>query len=135
MATLPARAAIQLQPGLWEMNQSGTENGEATVPRLGTYCMSPEDGKNPIKAFTAMKGPGVDKCSTLQVQRNGNKVSVAMTCSGAKHASIDAHFAFTFRDLRHYSGRIKTAIVYAGGKIKSDQTLDAHWIRANCGRQ
>ena len=135
MATLPARAAIQFEPGLWQDTETGTENGKPAKPEISTDCMTPEDAKDPMKAFSALKDTAGQQCKTLKVQQNGNTVSVNMVCGDPKQMSMDMKMTFTFIDSRHYTGTIKSEIVLAGRKMTADKKIESKWISAVCKKK
>ena len=98
MAVLPARAAIQFQPGLWQETESGSENGDAAKPTTSTDCMTPEDAEDPIKAFTTLKDQAGGHCKTINVKQNGNTINVVMSCGDGKQMSMDMQVTYTFID-------------------------------------
>ena len=74
IATLPARAAREIEPGLWQLTETGIENGQPAKPEVSTDCLSPEDARDPIK--TILKDTEGQQCDTLNVKENGNTVVV-----------------------------------------------------------
>jgi len=50
----PSRA-IELQPGLWQETEVGSENGKPASPKAEMTCMTPEDAKNPLRGFSPGK--------------------------------------------------------------------------------
>lgn len=126
----PARAAIELEPGLWQDTETGTEDGKATKPEVTTDCLSPEEAKDPVKALSAMKDQSAGQCKTLDVKQSGNMVSLVMQCGDPKQMAIDIAATYTFIDRKHYSGTMKSTIVMAGQKTTSDTKIESKWIGA-----
>ena len=44
-AAHPARAAIELEPGMWQDTETGEENGKPAKPEVTSNCMTPEEAK------------------------------------------------------------------------------------------
>src|SRR5665811_866468 len=87
VAAHPARAAIELEPGMWQDTETGEENGKPAKPEVTSDCMTPEEAKDPVKALAVMKdNPG--QCKKLELKENGNVVSVEMQCGDPKELSI-----------------------------------------------
>jgi hypothetical protein len=133
-AATPALAAIELDPGTWQDTETGSENGKAAKPEVSTDCMTAEDARDPMKALAKMKeGPGADQCKTLDVQQNGNVVSLKMKCGDAKQGmTMEMSGTFTFIDRRHYTTSMKTAISFGGQTMTSDKQVESKWVAAAC---
>lgn len=128
-AASPARAAIELDPGMWQDTETGTEDGQPAKPEVTTDCMKPEEAKDPVKALSAMKEQA-GQCKTLDIKQNGNTVSFVMQCGDPKQMSIDIAATYTFLDRRHYAGTLKSTVILAGKKTTSDKKVESKWIGA-----
>ena len=126
LLALPARAAIELQPGLWQDTKSGEENGKPVKPEVTTSCMTPEEAKNPEKAMAAPK-EAKDQCKSYDVKRAGDLLTFRMQC-GDKDFSMDIAASITFLTLQHYTGTLKSAVNFGGQKMTSNKTLDSKRI-------
>jgi len=128
VAALPARAAIELEPGLWQDTETGTENGQPAKPEVTTDCMSPEEAKDPVKQLSQMKDQSAGQCKTLDIKQSGNTVSFVMQCGDPKQMSIDIAASYNFIDRKHYAGTMKSTVILAGQKTVSDKKIDSKWI-------
>lgn len=134
-AALPVRAEIKLEPGLWQRTETGSENGEPVAPEVTTDCMTPEDAADPVKAISALKDLGTlvgQRCKTLQVHEEGNKVAVEFECGDPKTLSVAISMRFNFLDARHYTGGVKSSFSFKGRESSSDKAIDAKWLSPAC---
>ncbi len=134
LLTLPALAAIQLDPGEWQDSESGSENGQAVKTEINTSCMTAAEARDPVKALSQLKATAGEKCKTMNVRESGNTLTFDMDCGDPKIMSIAINLNFTFPNSRHYTGTIKSKVVYAGKTTTSDKRIDAKWIGA-CRKQ
>ena len=135
-AAAPAFAAIELEPGTWQDTETGTENGKPAKPDVSTDCMTAEDAKDPMKSLAKMKeGDSAGQCKTLDIQQNGNVVSLTMKCGDAKQGTMEMSGTFTFIDRRHYTTSMKTAFSFGGQKMTSDKQVDSKWVAAACKKK
>ena len=130
IATLPARAAREIEPGLWQLTETGIENGQPAKPEVSTDCLSPEDARNPIK--TILKDTEGQQCDTLNVKENGNTVVVEMKCVDSSKTRIEIDMTINFDSARHYGGTIKSLVFFGGQKIALEKTVDAKWLAGAC---
>jgi hypothetical protein len=127
LAAAPARAT-ELEPGLWQDTETGTENGQPVKDEVTTQCMTPEDAKDPVKALMAEKAQA--DCKTFDVKPSGNMATFKMQCGDPKQMSFDIAGTISFIDRKHYTGTLKSTIIFAGQKMLSDKNLDSKWIGA-----
>jgi len=127
--TAPARAAIELDPGMWQDTETGEEDGKTVAPQVTSDCMTPEEAKDPVKSLSVMKD-NTGQCKKLDVKQSGNSVSIVMLCGDPKEMSIDLTGTYTFLDKRHYTGSMKSVIIIAGKKTTANKTADSKWIGA-----
>jgi len=119
--------AVELDPGMWQDTETGSEDGKPVDPDVTTDCMSPEEAKDPIKALTAMKD-SAGQCKKLDIKQNGNVVSVEMQCGDPTDMAIDMTGSYTFLNKRHYTGTMKTKMTIAGQETTADKKVDSKWI-------
>lgn len=93
-AAQPARAAIELDPGMWQDSETGEENGQPSKPEVTSDCMTPEEAKDPVKSLSVMKDTG-GHCTKLEIKEKGNVVSVDMRCGDPKEMSIEMTGTYT----------------------------------------
>jgi hypothetical protein len=126
----PAFAAIELEPGLWQDTETGTENGKPVKAEVTTTCLSAEEAKSPVKAI--LKDAEGKTCEKLDAKENGNVVTVVMRCGDAKDMRIEIDMVINFQSARAYSGKSKSLVIFAGQKMTTDKTIESKWIAATC---
>jgi hypothetical protein len=124
LATSPAHAAIQLEPGNWQDTETGTENGKPVPPQVTTDCMTPEEAHDPVKVLTAMKDQA-GQCQKVEVKQNGNTITFIMRCGDPKQMSMDMLATYTFISPKHYSGTLKSTVILADKKTTADKKVDS----------
>lgn len=130
LVALPARAAYELEPGLWQLTETGTENGQPAKPEVSSDCLSPEDARDPVK--TILKDTEGQQCDALNVKENGNTATVEMKCVDSSKMRIEIDMTITFDSARHYSGTTKSLVIFGGQKMAAEKTVDAKWLSAVC---
>lgn len=128
LLSMPARAAIELEPGEWQDTESGTENGQPAKTEVTSSCMTPEDARDPVKALMAERVQQTGQCKTFDVKPSGNAVSFTMQCGDPKQMWFDIAGTMTFQDRKHYTGAMKSTVVFAGQKMTSDKKIVSEWI-------
>jgi len=130
-----ARAAIELEPGLWQDSETGTENSEPAKPEVTTDCMTAEDARDPVKSLAKMQAEGAGQCKTFDVKQNGNVVSLTMTCGDDKQGGLELSGTFTFIDRKHYTSSVKSTVSFGGQKMTADKKIESKWIAASCEKK
>jgi hypothetical protein len=128
LLTAPAFAAVELEPGEWQDTETGTENGQPAKTQVTTDCMTPEDAKDPVKALMAERAQQAGQCKAFDVKPSGNMVTFTMQCGDPKQMSFDIAGTMTFLDRKHYTGEMKSTIIFAGQKMTSDKKIDSKWL-------
>jgi hypothetical protein len=126
----PAFAAHELEPGLWQDTETGTENGQPAKPEVTTNCLSAEEARDPIK--TILKDADGKKCEALSAKENGNVVTVVMRCGDPKEMRIEIDMTVNFLSARSYTGTMKSLVIFGGQKMTTEKTLASKWIAASC---
>lgn len=129
LAAHPARAVIELDPGMWQDTETGDENGQPSKPEVTSDCMTPEEAKDPVKSLSVMKDTG-GQCKKFEIKEKGNVVSIDMQCGDPKEMSVEMIGTYTFLDRRHYTGTMKSTVTLAGKKTTANKTVDSKWIGA-----
>ena len=129
IALLPARAA-QLEPGLWQDTETGLDNGNTTKPEVHTTCMSPEEVRDPIK--TVLKDFEGQKCDALNVKENGSTVTVEAKCGDPKEIRMEIDMTIQFLTPKHYTGTMKSMVIFRGQKTTSQGTINSVWLASSC---
>jgi hypothetical protein len=123
-----AFAEIQLQPGLWQETETGTENDQPAKSETTTRCMTPEEAAQPSKAVV-FDAELRKHCRTLDFERTGDMLAIRLEC-GQQALSVNIDATFTFHSPQHYSGVMKLAIRLGSIKLSTDKTIDAKRIGA-----
>jgi hypothetical protein len=126
LAVTTARAEVQLQPGLWQETETGSDNNQPVKVETSTRCMTAEEALQPGKAVvfdeTLRK-----HCKALDYKRSGDLLTLRMQC-GALGFMVNVGATFTLHSPQHYSGVMKVAIQLATFKFNTDKKIDAHRI-------
>jgi hypothetical protein len=126
LAAPAARAEVQLQPGLWQETETGSENNQPAKSETSPRCMTAEEARQPNKAVvfdeTLRK-----HCKALDYKRSGDLLTLRMQC-GAPGFMVNIGATFTLHSPQHYSGIMKVAIELATLKFNTDKKIDAHRI-------
>src|SRR5471030_2532419 len=120
LAAPPARAAIELDPGMWQDTETGEQDGQPVKPEVTSDCMTPEEAKDPVKSLSVMKDTG-GQCQKLEIKEKGNVVSVEMLCGDPKEMEINLTGTYTFLGRRHYTGTMNSTIILAGKKTTASK--------------
>ena len=126
--------AIELQPGLWQETESGSENGKSVSPNAETTCMTAEDAKNPLRGFS----PGKEmrgQCKVLDVKQKADGIFIHMACGDPKQFLVDIAVDYVFTSARSYVGTVKSAITLMGQTTTSDKKVEGKWIAATCDKK
>jgi hypothetical protein len=130
LCATPTFAAIELEPGLWQDTETGTENGKPAKTEVSTNCLSPEEARNPIK--TILKDAEGRTCETLTAKENGRVVTVVMRCGDPKDMRIEIDMIVNFQSTRAYSGKMKSLVIFGGQRMITDKTIESKWIAGSC---
>jgi hypothetical protein len=133
-AAIPARAANEIQPGLWQDTEASEINGKAAPPKISTDCVKPEDAKDPAKMIQASFKDQAQQCSKLNVRENGNVILFEMQCGDPKQGSIDMTMTYTVHSPQHTSSSGKSTMTMMGQKIVSTLTTESKWLSAACAK-
>jgi hypothetical protein len=128
-AALPARAAIELQPGEWQVTETGTENGQPVAPQVEKECMTADEARDAVNVVNEMKkqmteGAGA-QCQNVDVKQNGNTVTFVMKCGDPKQFLFDIAATYNFVSATRYTGTLKSDVRMAGQRMTSDKTIEA----------
>ena len=135
-AVLPARAANEIQPGLWQDTDTGTANDKPMPPRVSTNCITPEEAKNIARQAQAEMQKTLKEqaqhCSEMNVRESGNTITFEMKCGDPKQATFEASSVITFLSPQHTTSITKTEMTLMGHTLASTVTTDSKWIAATC---
>jgi hypothetical protein len=125
-ASVSARAEVQLQPGLWQETETGSENNQPAKIETTTRCMTAEEAKQPSKAVVFDQE--VRKhCKVLELTRTGDDLSFRLQC-GTDGFALDMGAAFTLHTPQHYSGTIEAALKLGTLRLSANKAIDAKRI-------
>jgi hypothetical protein len=126
LALMPRAAiAVELQPGLWESVETGTENGKPAKAEKETSCITPEEAKDPLKGLTK---DTAGQCKTFDAKVTGGGLTVRLQCGQGKEFAIDMAVAYTFVSPTQYTGTIQSTVSVGGQKTVSDKKITARRI-------
>ena len=125
--SLPAHAANEIRPGLWEDTETAEINGKAEPPKVSTDCVKPEDAQDPVKMMQEAMKEQANQCSKFDVKQNGNVVTFAMICGDANQG-IDMSVVYTIHSKERTSAVAKSTMSMAGQKMTSDMKTESKWI-------
>lgn len=134
-AASPAHA-IELQPGQWRDVETGTENGERVPPETFMNCLSPEETKDLIKAFSpekevkALRG----KCQTLESKLTSSGYSMRVKCGDPDVFALDVTANYKFNSPQSYTATMKTIVRTTGAPQALDKKIEGRWVSATCTR-
>jgi len=126
LAAPPVRAEVQLQPGLWQETETGSENNQPAKSETSTRCMTAEEAAQPNKAVV-FDATLRKHCKALDYSRIGDVLTLRMQC-GAPGFMVNVGATFTLHSPQHYSGVMKVAIQLATLKFNTEKKIDAHRI-------
>jgi len=132
----PARAANEIQPGLWQDTETGTANGKTMPPKVSTSCVTPAEAKDIAKQAQEELQKSLkeqaQQCSKMSVRENGNTITFEMKCGEPKQATLEALSVITFLSPQHTTSTTKTEMTLMGHTLASTVTTDSKWISATC---
>ncbi len=126
LAALPARAEIQLQPGLWQETETGSENDQPAKVETSTRCMTADEAKQPSNAIVFDKVVR-QHCKVLELTRTGDDLAFRMQC-GTDGFAVAIGANFTIHTPQHYSGTIKASLRLGTFRLTADKKIDAHRV-------
>ena len=154
-AAAPQKLAMDVDPGLWEVNSTGGMSGAPPIPDALLQRMTPEQQAKMQAMIASRGGPKKYKqCMTSDKlnQGFGNDDDEASKCKmtvttntstefqGEKQcvteggSSYDAKIHFTLSGKHRANGTIDIALTQADGKVTTvHRTVDAQWLSSDCG--
>jgi hypothetical protein len=132
LRALPAYAANEIQPGLWQDSETMTVGGKAEAPKVTTNCVTPQDAQDPVKMIKDGIKDQAGQCSKFNVQTNGNIILFEMDCGDPKQGAIALTMTYTVHSPQHTSSVTKSTMSMMGQKIVSNLTTESKWLAAAC---
>lgn len=131
-AGAPAKAANEIEPGLWQDTESGDIAGVVSPPKVSTDCVTPEDAKDPVKMIEASMKDQTQQCSKFDIRTKGNIVTLDMTCGDPKEGTIEMSMTYTVHSPRQTSSAGKSIVTVQGHKTVSTLKTESKWLAAAC---
>ncbi len=136
LAASPARAVMEIQPGLWEDTETGDVNGEKQPPKVTTDCIKPEDAKDIVKrareemqASIKESGEMAKSCSKLDIQEKGNVIFFEMKCGGAQlGGTMETSLTMTINSPTSTTSVGKSVMSFGAQKMTSNLTTQSKYI-------
>src|ERR1700688_3952874 len=132
LAAQPA-LAVEIEPGMWQDNETGDVNAKVQPPKVSTDCISPQDAKDPVKtAQASMKDMDTKQCGKFDIKQSGNQILLALKCSDPKQGAMEISVVWTFLDAQHTTSVAKSVMSFGGQAITSNLKTESKWIAAAC---
>ncbi|MGH6664073.1 MAG: DUF3617 domain-containing protein [Pseudolabrys sp.] len=139
---LPAFAANEIQPGLWQDAETADINGQVYQPEIMTNCIKPEDAKDIVKAALAhqealMMNDRPQECSKFDFKQDGDVMLFEMICRDPKEGDIDVSMTVTMTVSSPQStSRVIQSIMRVGGQtIVNVATTESKWLSVSCDKK
>jgi len=135
-ATPSVATAVELQPGLWQDTETGTENGKPAPPATFTNCLTLDETKNLIRGFSpekevkALRG----RCKTLDAKQTAAGFSMRVQCGDPEEFALDVTANYTFTGPQSYTATMKSIVTTMGAASVMDKKIEGRWVSANCKR-
>jgi hypothetical protein len=126
LAPLPARAEVELEPGLWQEVETSIENDQPAKVETTSRCMTAEEASQPSKGVVFDEELR-KHCKALEFKRTGDNLTFRLQC-GTDGFEVNLDATFTFHTPQHYSGNMKSSIKLGPIMLRSDKTIDAKRI-------
>jgi hypothetical protein len=134
-AAVPSHA-VELQPGLWQDSETGTENGKPAPPETFTNCLAPNETKDLLKGFSPEKEVKAfrGRCKTLDSKQSAAGFSMRVQCGDPSDFALDVTANYTFTGSQSYTATMKSIVTTMGAASVLDKKVEGRWISANCKR-
>ncbi len=134
LSVYPARAANEIQPGLWQDPETTETDGKAEPAKVSTDCVKPEDARDPVKMIQdSMKDQSqAQQCSKLDVRANGNVILFEMKCGDPKQGAIEMTMTYTVHSPQRTSSVGTSTMTMMGKKIVAKMKTESKWLAAAC---
>jgi len=131
LAFAPSLAvAIELEPGQWEVNETGTDGGKP-MSEVSTICLTPEQAKDPAGVFLP-KADTKGECKTYELKRSPAGLSVRADCGNPRQIAMNVNAMFTFSTARSFSATVHGSVTLMGSTTAIERKLQARWLEATC---
>jgi Protein of unknown function (DUF3617) len=104
-APLPA-VADGIEPGLWQITETVTMNGNRTPPQTKERCLSAEQAGDTAKTFSPEYRTVNSDCDRAEFSSTASHLRWRMLCKG--QLEMDVSGDFTFDTPKHYSAKIES---------------------------
>jgi hypothetical protein len=129
---LPAYAANEIQPGLWQDSETSEVNGQPSPPKVSTNCVTPQDAQDPVKMIKEGMKDQAQQCSKFIVQTKGNAILFEMVCGDPKQGAIDMTMTYTVHSPQQTSSVTKSTMSMMGQKFVTNLATESKWLAAAC---
>jgi hypothetical protein len=104
-----------IAPGLWQVTETVTMNGNATPTQVRTRCLSPEQAGDTATTFSPEYRTANSDCERAEFESTMSKLKWRMLCKG--QMEMDVSGDFTFDTPKHYSATIRSKGSMAGRTV------------------
>ena len=104
-----------IAPGLWQVTETVTMNGNATPTQVRTRCLSPEQAGDTATTFSPEYRTANSDCERAEFESTSSKLKWRILCKG--QMEMDVSGDFTFDTPKHYSATIRSKGSMAGRTV------------------
>jgi len=139
---LPAFAANEIQPGLWQDAETAEINGKVYPPAVMTGCIKPEDAKDIVKTAQAQIKASIMKdqpqeCSKPDIRQTDDLILFEMKCGDSKQGAIDVSMTMTLtvNSPQSTTRVLKSTMSTDGRATVTSAKTELKWISLNCDKK
>ena len=104
-----------IAPGLWQVTETVTMNGNATPTQVRTRCLSPEQAGDTATTFSPEYRTANSDCERAEFESTSSKLRWRMLCKGQMEMDVSGDFIFDTP--KHYSATIRSKGSMAGRTV------------------
>jgi hypothetical protein len=104
-----------IAPGLWQVTETVTMNGNSTPTQVRTRCLSPEQAGDTATTFSPEYRTANSDCDRAEFESTASKLKWRILCKG--QMEMDVSGDFTFDTPKHYSATIRSKGSMAGRTV------------------
>ncbi len=120
-------AAVELQPGLWEVTTTRERGGTVTVRPKGIHCITPDKAKRLRPGLFDESFGNRKSCSSSEWQTTASGARWRVRCLIDNH-SVDSTASYQADSPQHYTSELKSSVTIAGTTATSTLRTEARRI-------
>ena len=130
LCALPAYAANEIEPGLWQDSETSDVNGKPVPPKVSTNCVTPQDARDLVQMIKEGMKDQAHQCAKFNVQTNA--ILFEMACGDPKQGAIDMTMTYTVHSAQNTTSVTKSTMPMMGQKIVTNLATESKWLAAAC---